>query len=587
MADERDEIRARINIVDLVSTVVALKRAGKHYKGLCPFHQDRNPSFTVDPQTGRYRCWSCGEAGDIFNWVMKTRNVDFREALEELAEKAGVTLQNRGPVVPASTRQMQKSAMEEALAFFREQISRNTNALEYCERRGLTQQVRQDWEIGYAPDVGEALAVYLKRKGLELSECKNLFLVDQDSSGGFFDKFRGRLMFPIRDERGDLVAFGGRLLGDGHPKYINSSDTPLYRKSRVLYGMSRAREPLNKAKSAVLVEGYLDVIACHRAGVTNALASLGTSFTEDHAKLLKRWVEEVVILYDSDAAGQKAADRAIEILAAEGLRTRIALMPEGDDPDTLLKNEGPQAVQRAVEGGLSPLDYRMQALERRMNPASEAFWPEAVTILASGKSDLEMEKHLVRLAGQYPGLRDPRAAQERLRKMILRERRGKVAAAPKERVRATPEFHPLHEPLDSSELFVFCGLLSTEFRTSSWMVTRNPDLFITGTGVQVAQAIGRAFGDGPPSGEPSVWLAKVEPENVQVLLSDLLHDFRSQRITEETLADAVLHLKRRFEMRQAESLRATDRDSKKNQEILERLKRLHPEEKKRTEDDLF
>ncbi|HZH98329.1 MAG TPA: DNA primase, partial [Fimbriimonadaceae bacterium] len=429
MRDETDEIRARVNIVDLVGSSVNLKKAGKDWKGLCPFHQDRNPSFQVSPQLGRYRCWSCGEHGDIFTWVMKTQNVEFREALEILAKQAGVTLKSKKPSGP-DTKPMQLSAMEAALQFFRDALIKSPAARAYCERRGISDDVIARWEIGYAPDVGEALANHLKRGGFSLNECKALFLVDQDAGGGFFDKFRGRLMFPIRDERGELVAFGGRLLGDGHPKYINSSDTPLYKKSRVLYGMYRAKDAMRETRTAVMVEGYLDVIACHSAGVTNAVASLGTALSEEHAKLLARWCDGVTILYDSDAAGEKAAGRGIEVLEAEKLRIRVALMPAGEDPDTLLRTAGAAAVQDAVKKGVKPLDYRIRSIEKRLKSDQEEFWNEIAAALATEPLEMERSKHILRLAPTYPDLRDPIEAQKALRRMVTQAARAHKSPEP-------------------------------------------------------------------------------------------------------------------------------------------------------------
>ncbi len=433
MADETREIRARIDILDLVGQRVSLKRAGKVWKGLCPFHDDRNPSFTVSQETGRYKCWSCGEGGDIFNWVMKTQNVEFREALEILARAAGVTLESRGKKQDPSQRELWHTAMNEALAFFREQFEKSEQARSYCEGRSLSKQITDDWEIGYSPDAGDLLAVRLKRKGLPLNECKPLFLVDQDTSGGYFDRFRGRLMFPIRDERGELVAFGGRLLGDGQPKYINSGDTPIYRKSRVLYGLYRARDLLQKQRMAILVEGYLDVIACHRAGLSGALASLGTSLTEEHAKLLKRWCDEVTILYDSDEAGQKATRRAIEVLQADGLRVKVALMPPGDDPDTLLKAGGAGAVNRTIQQSVSPVEYEIHDLKRRLDPSTDLFWAEVNGALAKA-TNLEFEKLAPGLAGLYPGIRDPIVAMRALRRDVAKlKRSGQRPVAPSQR----------------------------------------------------------------------------------------------------------------------------------------------------------
>jgi DNA primase len=578
VADEIGEIRARVDIVDLVSRRVALKRAGKNWKGLCPFHEDRNPSFDVSPELGRYRCWSCGESGDVFNWVMKTQNVEFVEALEILAQQAGVTLKKHNPAAK-SERTSRLSAMETALAFYRAELERSPIAKEYCERRSLGAQIIQNWELGYAPDIGEALTVHLKKAGHSLAECKKLFLVDEDSSGGFFDKFRGRLMFPIRDEKGDLVAFGGRILGDGHPKYINSGDTPIYRKSRVLYGMAKARDAMSKSRQAVLVEGYLDVIACHTAGVGTAVASLGTALAEEQAKLLKRWCDEVVVLYDADAAGEKAATRACEILKAESVKVRVALMPPGEDPDTLLRTSGAAAVQKAAQGGMSPLDYGIHSLKKRLAPSDEEFWTEVIQILGTATSGLEIERHIEELAGLYPGIRDRVAAQKIIRNQVSALRRGRQDSGAR---RAAPAAPRIQSPYSSRERAVLMGLFREEFRKEAWQVLGEPDLLETQAGAEMAAAIQRAFPKGLPKGPARDWLHVVEPEELRVGLSDIevawrraLADDRVE-VTEPYFKDAVRKLHESRETRNLESLKGGLDDDAKLREFSDRLKSMRP-----------
>ena len=409
--------------------------------------------------------------------------------MKELAQKAGVELKSRGPAAPAGLREAHRAIMIEALAFFEESLARTPLAQGYIESRGLDAATVETWEIGYAPDSFEALTNRLRQKGHNMVEARALFLVDERDRGGLYDKFRGRLMFPIRDERGELVAFGGRLLGDGQPKYINSSDTPLYRKSKVLYGFDRARDTISKARRAILVEGYLDVIACHRAGETTAVASLGTAMSEEHAKLLKRWTEEVTILYDADAAGQKAAERAVGLLREEGVRVRVALMPEGEDPDTLLRKAGPAAVRRAVEGGLSPLDFAMGQLESRHGPEEEPFWEAAIGLLAASPQGLDVERHLDRLSGLYPGLRDPVAARRRLESMIAERRPDRAprrrrtdAPKPDEAPSESTESAPFTERLNNIETTLFRAIFIPEFQRTAWMFARMEDLFMTGDG---------------------------------------------------------------------------------------------------------
>ncbi|MGV3614420.1 MAG: DNA primase [Fimbriimonas sp.] len=593
MADERDEIRSRIDIVDLISRDgVRLKKTGKNHTGLCPFHNEKRPSFTVNSETGTYRCWSCGERGDIFTWVMKRQNVDFVDALRQLAHEAGVTLSHSNE--PRTDRELHQTIMDAALDFFREQLTRSTTAQEYCAGRGLDAATLEAWQIGYAPDVGEALVVHFNKKGISLAEARTLFLVDLNSQERYYDKFRGRLMFPIRDEKGALVAFGGRLLGDGHPKYINSGDTPLYRKSRVLYGMNRARESLQKDRRAVLCEGYLDVIACHRAGVTSALASLGTSMTEDQAKLLKKWCDEVVILYDSDPAGQKAAARAVEVIRPEGMRVRVALMPTGDDPDTLLKREGADAVRRAVEAGLTPVDYRLQTIEREYKPDQEEFWQQAFEALSEATTEPEILRHVDRLKGLYPGTRDPIAAAKAIRAEVNRLGRAKRAraAGPEaefEEAPSRPRPGPaitLKGTLIGPERMVFRALLSEQYRMSAYFVSRVTDLFQSGIAVEISEAIKASFPTGAPVGPPNAWLGKLNPEPARQWLSDILMHPWDEPLTEEAIAQSIERLKENRERRQRLEMLRNGGDPS---EYLQRLRQAKPDlkAKPKEDDDLF
>lgn len=586
MSDERDEIRARIDIVDLIGASVRLERAGKNWKGLCPFHADKNPSFFVTPEVGRYRCWSCQESGDIFTWVMKTQNVEFREALRTLARQAGVELKESGDSITASQKENHRAAMEVAATFFREQLERSTAAKDYCQGRGLGADVLVHWGIGYAPEAGDILAMRLKKAGFSLSECKSLFLVDQDPSGGYYDKFRGRLMFPIHNEKGELVAFGGRVLGSGLPKYINSSDTPLYRKSFVLYGMNAARETLRIGRRAVLVEGYLDVIACHISGVTSAVASLGTSLSQEHAKLLNRWVDEVVVLYDSDAAGQKAAERASTILLEEGLKVRLALMPSGEDPDTLLRSAGPGAVREAVEKGISTLDFRIQALERKLGPQEEEFWSEAVSILAEARTEMELDRHVVRLAPLVPGIRDPLQAQRSLRREVNKVRRESAKDRTSIDRSPTTKRMPLQtQSLSTSEVVLLRAVMGEALRRTVWPLFEDASLFETELGITLVQALQKAFPDGPPQGPPTKWFHRLDDEAIQVTFTDLLADFRGEQLSEIAIQDAISRL-RKVKSQQEVKARMSGQDSpEERMEILKKMIELNPDTRARPKKD--
>ena len=544
--------------------------------GLCPFHADKKPSLDVNSEMGSYRCWACGEKGDIFNWVMKTQNVDFKDALTILAQRAGVTLSGRRSAETSATarseRQARKALMDAALAFFQAELEKAANAKAYCANRGIDAATIAVWELGYAPAVGEALVAYLKRQGLPLAEAKTLFLVDGDDSRGYSDKFLGRLIFPIRNERGDVVAFGGRVLGDGVPKYINSSDTPLYRKSHVLYGLWQARDNLRKTRHAVLAEGYLDVIACHRAGVTGALASLGTSLAEEQAKLLKHWCDAVTILYDGDAAGLKAADRAADILAVEGLIVTIATLPPGDDPDTVLQREGSAGVERGVAGTQSPLDFRVAQLERRVATTDPAFWVELFDLLAAAPTELELMRQVERLAPAYPELRDVVAARKALRAEIMRRRR---PAARRQGAQPTPTGKaggPTRITVDSAELTLLYAYILGEDRLPYHALIADSQLFVTGAATRIAAALADAFPEGPPEGLPAVWLNRVEPD-AAAAISELDFD-RLGSLNEQFVRDTIDRLQRNKEDRLA---RVGEDEGDRLRKAQERLKKLKPD----------
>lgn len=475
---------------------------------------------------------------------MKTQNVDFREALELLAKQAGIALK-RGPARDPSKSEAWKGAMNHAQAFFREAFGKSSAAKDYCERRGLDAKVLAEWELGYSPDVGDALATSLKKAGFSLAECRSLFLVEEDPSGGFFDKFRGRLMFAIRDERGELVGFGGRLLGDGHPKYINSSDTPLYRKSRVLYGMHAAKETLRKERRAILVEGYLDVIACHRAGLTSALASLGTSLTEEHAKLLARWVDEVVVFYDGDNAGRKASRRAIEVLQPAGLSVKIARLPQGQDPDTALKNLGAASLHEAIEQATTPVAFEIDTLIESGDPNEAPFWKEAVGLLSKSTSDIEIERFVFQLAPLYPGIRDINAAAAALRREIGRSRRNPGAAPISPRPTLSPEKIEAHP----AEILLLRHLLSPDFAVEAYRALGAEDIAASAQGQLLVEAILKAFPESAPQGPPPTWLPEIESEEARETLATIPLLRSETPLSSEVLHDALVALLKKRDQR--------------------------------------
>ena len=366
-ADTLDEIRSRIDIVEVISDYVPLRRAGKDYVGLCPFHQERTPSFTVSPDKQMFYCFGCQVGGDVFTFLMKREGWSFPEAVAELARRAGVALPER-PLSPAEARRRDERerlwrVLEMAAAFFRHALQSPAGAAAraYLAGRGLDPATWERYGLGYAPAGWDALLQALGRRGVPAELMERAGLVQRRPGGGYYDRFRHRVMFPIRDPRGRVVGFGGRTLGDEEPKYLNSPETPVFNKRRLWFGLDLARPRLRETGVAVVVEGYLDAIAIDRAGIGYAaVASLGTSLSEEQAALLARYASEVVIAYDGDAAGQRATLRGLELFADAGLEVRVAELPAGRDPDEVLRSQGADALRRYLDAAVPVVEYRFR-----------------------------------------------------------------------------------------------------------------------------------------------------------------------------------------------------------------------------------
>lgn len=349
-----DDLLARVDVVEVVGERVQLKKAGKNYSGLCPFHQEKSPSFTVSQDKQFYHCFGCGAHGNALRFLMEYDNLRFPEAVEQLASRQGLEVPREGADDPRAQarekkRQQGVNLLELSASFFRERLvmGEGSKARDYLARRGLSQDVVRDFGIGYAPDEWESLKRHLSGQGIaESVQVEYGLLVQREDSGRSYDRFRDRVMFPIRDWKGRTIAFGGRVLGDAKPKYLNSPETPVFHKGRELYGLYEARQANRQLERVVIVEGYMDVVALAQFGIRNAVATLGTSTSEEHLNRLFRLVGEVVFCFDGDNAGRQAARRALETvlpLMIDGRQARFLFLPEGDDPDSLVRREGPEA----------------------------------------------------------------------------------------------------------------------------------------------------------------------------------------------------------------------------------------------------
>lgn len=355
--DLLNEILQRLTPDQVIGEYVSLKQAGKNFKGLCPFHAEKTPSFSVNPENGLWYCFGCGTGGNLIQFLMKIENLSFGEAKVKLAEKAGIVLD------PAAEEEGKKqnrlrAALEKALAFYRQTLL-NSHAgqegLRYLQARGITPATMEKFQLGMAPPSGHALLRFLEQYDFTLDEARAAGLATPSDSPR--DYFHRRLIFPIWNASGHIIGFGGRTMGDEQPKYLNSPDSAIFKKGENLYALHAARSVVAKEKFAILTEGYMDALMLHQYGFEQAVASLGTSFTPQQAKLLSRCAQRVVVSYDGDAAGIQAMQRAMGILQGAGLEMALISLPEGEDPDSLLVKQGADAFKSLLQSAASPVDY--------------------------------------------------------------------------------------------------------------------------------------------------------------------------------------------------------------------------------------
>ena len=404
-----EEVRSRNDIVDLISTYVPLKKKGSSYFGLCPFHNEKSPSFSVSRDKQMYYCFGCGAGGNVFTFLMEYENFSFPEALKYLAERAGMELPEeelneeakRAMDEKAKLREMNKLSAN--YFYYLLHSKRGEKGLAYLKDRGITDETIKRFGLGYADIYNDDLYRFLKSKGYSDEELKDSALVTIDERRGGSDKFWNRVMFPIMDVNNRVIGFGGRVMGEGSPKYLNSKETKLFDKSRNLYGLNFARS--SRKKEIILCEGYMDVISMHQAGFTNAVAALGTAFTNGHGTLLKRYTENVILSFDSDEAGQRAILRAIPILKEAGLTVRVLNLKPYKDPDEFIKGLGKEALEERISKATSSFMFQVQVAAGRFNqddPEEKTqFQHEAAKLLATIEEPLERKNYIEAVSREY------------------------------------------------------------------------------------------------------------------------------------------------------------------------------------------
>lgn len=402
------EIKYKNPIDDVISSYVNLKRAGRNLNGLCPFHNEKTPSFTVYTDTSSFYCFGCGAGGDVFGFIRKIENLDYVEAVKKLADRAGVTIPE-GDYDDSYLKLKNKvyEINKEAAHFFHKHLFTPEGkwALDYLLGRGLDLKTIKHFGLGAAPNEWDGLLKHLKAKGFHLTDMEQANVITKGSKGGYYDRFRNRVMFPIIEINGKVVGFSGRR----HPnedkggKYVNTSDTPVYKKSKTLFGFNFAKN--HCAKQLLVVEGNMDVVSLHKAGFENTIGTLGTAFTSEQARMIARYTNEIVLGFDSDAAGQKAVARASEVLSESGLKVRVLAVPDGKDPDEFIKKNGPERFKALLEGAVNEIEYKLYTAAQGINTntadGKAKYLNLAAEALASINNPITVDLYAGNLANQY------------------------------------------------------------------------------------------------------------------------------------------------------------------------------------------
>ena len=419
--DVIEEVRTRNDIVDVVSGYVKLQRKGSSYFGLCPFHNEKSPSFSVSPSKQMYYCFGCGAGGNVFTFLMEYENFTFPEAVKALADRAGMELPEAEYSEEAKQQRDLKTAVLEVNKMAAKyyycllRAPQGAKAMEYLKKRELSGETMRRFGLGYASQYSDELYRYLKQQGISDALLKESGLMTVNERQGIYDKFWNRVMFPIMDVNGKVIGFGGRVMGDAKPKYLNSPETIVFDKSRNLYGLHIART--SRKKYLIVCEGYMDVISLHQAGFTNAVASLGTALTSQHASILKRYTDEVILTYDSDEAGIKATLRAIPLLKTAGIATKVLHMEPYKDPDEFIKALGMEAFQDRIDHAQNSFMFELSVLEKSYDmkdPESKTRFFQAVAEKIAGfELEIERENYIEAVAGSY------QISFEGMRKMVL------------------------------------------------------------------------------------------------------------------------------------------------------------------------
>lgn len=578
-----DDIRKHFDIVDVVGQHVKLKRSGRNYFGLCPFHSEKSPSFSVAPDKQIYYCFGCGAGGNVINFVMNIEGYEFVDAIKHLANEAGIALPEIAGSSPAVAEDEETVKMREAhdLAaklyhYILTETTQGREAMTYLTERGFTRDEIVTFQIGYAPDSYETLFSFLNKRGYKNDLLVACGLASENDEGRVYDRFRNRIIFPINDLQGRVVGLGGRIIGSGEPKYLNSPESKIFNKGKMLYNLNLAKKSIRKGNRAILFEGYIDTIAAYRAGVEYGVASLGTALTNQQALLLKRFADQVYICYDSDNAGKLATLRAIEVLTKNGLKTMIATLPTGQDPDDYIKEHGAESFNNEIIGqAVSTTTFRLTQARGAYNLKNESgrldYIKQALTIIAELNHAVEQEHYLQELAGEFKiSLDSLKRDFQRVRKQQDNRVGTPIGERGRYEIGATSKQQVLYPAYYNAERnLIYLMMRSAE-------ISRRVELEL-GAGFHMeefatlAASIYSYYEQGYQA-EVDRFIAYLEDEDLRQLATKIAMGDINEEITEQELNDYLRKIKDHGIQQEIEKKRAAQLKAERNNEIEESLR---------------
>ncbi|MDD3360121.1 MAG: DNA primase [Hespellia sp.] len=558
-----EEVRMKNDIVDVISGYVRLQKKGSSYFGLCPFHNEKSPSFSVSRDKQMYYCFGCGAGGNVFTFIMEYENYSFVEALKMLAERAGVEL----PEIEYSKEQREKTDLRNtilemnklAAKYFYAQLKSEQGkaAHGYLTDRQLSEETITAFGLGYSNKYSDDLLKYLRIKGYSTEQIHQAGLANIDEKHGAYDKFWNRVMFPIMDVNNRVIGFGGRVMGDGKPKYLNSPETPVFDKSRNLYGLNRART--SRKPYFLICEGYMDVISLHQAGFTNAVASLGTALTSGHASLLKRYVNEVYLTYDSDEAGTKAALRAVPILKAVGISAKVIRMDPYKDPDEYIKNLGAESFEERIGQARNGFMFSLEILAKEFDMASPegktSFLHEAAKRLIGFEEELERNNYIEAVSKEY------RVDQEGLQKLVAKTAVSIGLATPAQKAKPTANRdRPKEDGTQKSQKILLTWMIEDEHIFSMVKKYISPDDFSTELYRTVAQLLYAQHENGEtnPAKIMNHFTQEEEHREVAALFNTKIQKLTTKEEKEKALQETIIKVKSQSIERATKALDPTD-----------------------------